>query len=258
MTRSYDDLVAEAAASSVDGWDFAWLDGRATEERPSWGYQGLLAEHLGRASAALDVQTGGGEVLAGAVDRAAATPTVLAATESWPPNVALASARLTPLGGVVVAAPDEPPLPFADRTFDLVSSRHPVRPWWAEIARVLAPGGLYVAQHIGPESGFELIEWFVGPLSPSSRAARHPDGDRAGAEAAGLEVVDLRSERLRLELHDVGAVVHLLRKVVWWVPDFTVDRYAARLRSLHERIEAEGPFVAHSSRTLVVARRPAG
>ncbi|MFH8471593.1 hypothetical protein [Streptomyces sp. NPDC018000] len=33
----FDALVAEAAVS-VDGWDFSWLDGRATEQRPSWGY----------------------------------------------------------------------------------------------------------------------------------------------------------------------------------------------------------------------------
>ncbi len=62
MTRSFDDLIAEAESVSVDGWDFSWLEGRATEQRPSWGYQRLMAERLGRVSAALDIQTGGGEV----------------------------------------------------------------------------------------------------------------------------------------------------------------------------------------------------
>ncbi|WP_228556712.1 hypothetical protein [Myxococcus sp. AB025B] len=38
MSRSYEDLEAEAASVSVEGWDFSWLDGRATEQRPSWGY----------------------------------------------------------------------------------------------------------------------------------------------------------------------------------------------------------------------------
>lgn len=61
----------------------------------------------------------------------------------------------------------------------------------------------------------------------------------------------------RVEFHDIAAVVHFLRKVVWMVPDFTVDRYEEQLRSLHERIESEGPFVAHSTRHLVDARRPA-
>ncbi|EPD91065.1 hypothetical protein HMPREF1486_05452 [Streptomyces sp. HPH0547] len=34
MARSFDDLVAEAASVSVDGWDFSWLEGRATESAP--------------------------------------------------------------------------------------------------------------------------------------------------------------------------------------------------------------------------------
>jgi len=92
MERSFDDVVAEAAAADVSGWDFSWLDGRATEERPSWGYQRLLGERLATTAAALDIQTGGGEVLAGALDLAGRTPRVQVATESWPPNLAKASA----------------------------------------------------------------------------------------------------------------------------------------------------------------------
>ena len=75
-----EDLVAEADSVSVDGWDFSWLDGRATEDRPSWGYQGLLRRRLGEVSAALDLHTGGGEVLAGA----GPFPPTMAAAESWP------------------------------------------------------------------------------------------------------------------------------------------------------------------------------
>ncbi|MEV0087618.1 methyltransferase domain-containing protein [Saccharopolyspora sp. NPDC050642] len=252
-TSSFEELVAEASAAPVDGWDFSWLDGRATEQRPSWGYQRLLGDRLGAASAALDVQTGGGEVLAGAGN----FPAVMAATESWPPNVARATELLHPLGAVVVAARDEPPLPFADAAFDLVTSRHPATVWWTEIARVLRPGGTYFAQHVGPETVFELVEFFLGPLSEDIRHKRHPDVERAEAEAAGLDVVDARLERLRMEFFDVGAVIYFLRKVIWTVPDFTVDRYRDRLRELHERIQREGPFIAHSTRVLVEARKPA-
>ena len=80
----------------------------------------------------------------------------------------------------------------------------------------------------------------------------------ARAEAAGLEVLDLRQEALRVEFHDIGAVVHFLRKVVWIVPGFTVDAYRDRLADLHAFIERHGPFVAHSQRLLIEARRPAG
>ncbi|MFC6148434.1 class I SAM-dependent methyltransferase [Mumia xiangluensis] len=249
--RSYDELVAEAAAADVAGWDFSWLSGRASEQRPSWGYQRLMSDRWATATAALDVQTGGGEVLAGA-ER---FPSVAVATESWPPNLAKATRLLHPRGVVVVADPDEPPLPFADGAFDLVTSRHPATIWWGEIARVLAPGGTYLAQHVGPESVFELAEELLGPLGPQHRRGRHPDDEAAAAEAAGLEIADLRTERLRMEFDDVGAIVYFLRKVIWIVPGFTVGQYADDLRRLHEQIASDGPFVAHSTRTLVEARR---
>ncbi|WP_049579777.1 class I SAM-dependent methyltransferase [Nocardiopsis sp. SBT366] len=252
MSRDFQDLLDEAAAEPTEGWDFSWFEGRATEQRPSWGYQRLMGERMARATAALDIQTGGGEVLAGVPTH----PPLTVATEGWPPNVPAATRLLHPRGVAVVADPDEPPLPFADAAFDLVVCRHPVTVWWDEIARVLAPGGTYLAQHVGPSSVFELVEYFLGPQPPETRGARHPEHDRAGAEAAGLEVVDLRSERLRMEFHDVGAVAYFLRKVVWMVPGFTVHSHRDRLRELHEQIEERGPFVAHSSRHLIEARRP--
>ncbi|MFD0899719.1 class I SAM-dependent methyltransferase [Actinomadura sediminis] len=251
--REFDDLVAEAEAAPVEGWDFSWFEGRATEERPSWGYQRSMSARLAGVDAALDVQTGGGEVLAGAES----FPRTMVATEGWPPNVARATRLLHPRGVVVVADPDEPPLPFADGAFDLVTSRHPATVWWDEIARVLRPGGTYFAQHVGPGTVWELVEYFLGP-QPDAKRRRHPDVERADAEAAGLKVVDLRMERLRMEFFDVGAVVHFLRKVVWTVPGFTVEKYRERLRELDAGIRAEGPFVAHSTRALFEARKPGG
>lgn len=251
MTSDVDALLAEGERADVSGWDFSWLDGRASEERPPWGYARVLAERLARAEASLDIQTGGGEVLA----EASVFPPTAVATESWPPNLARATSRLHPRGVVVVADADEPPLPFADGAFDLVTSRHPASIWWDEIARVLRPGGSYLAQHVGPASAFELIEFFLGP-QPAARLERDPAGEASAARAAGLDVVDLRTARLRIEIRDVAAVVYLLRKVVWWVPGFTVERYRARLHELDAQIRAEGPFVAHSTRHLIEARKP--
>ena len=163
--RSFDDLVAEAAQVSVDGWDFSWLSGRATEERPVWGYARNVTERLGRARASLDLQTGGGEVLAEALR----FPRVAVATEAWAPNLAVATERLHPLGVAVVRHDGTSPLPFADDSFDLVTSRHPISTDWAEIARVLMPGGTYYSQQVGPASMVELSEAFLGPLPDAHR-----------------------------------------------------------------------------------------
>nr|WP_158868251.1 class I SAM-dependent methyltransferase [Leifsonia sp. AG29] len=247
----FDELIEAGEAADISGWDFSWLEGRATEERPPWGYARLLAERLATAHASLDVQTGGGEVLAGA----ARFPPTAVATESWPPNLEKATRLLHPRGVVVVADPDEPPLPFAEGAFDLVTSRHPATIWWEELFRVLRPGGTYFAQHVGPASAFELIEFFLGPL-PEARLGRHHDAEVGAARRAGFELADLRTARTRIELFDIAAVVYLLRKVIWWVPGFTVEAYRDKLRELDALIRRDGVFVAHSSRHLLELRKP--
>jgi SAM-dependent methyltransferase len=228
-----------------------WFDGRATEERPAWGYAGLLAGRMATARAALDVQTGGGEVLA----TIPTAPPVLAATESWPPNIAVARRNLGALGASVVEVADTDAWPFPDDSFDLVVSRHPTVVLWSEIARVLQPGGTYFSQQVGAGSNHELIDYLMGP---------QPIGQGRGtalavaeAGAAGLTVLDLREQPCRVEFFDIGAVVHFLRKVLWTVPGFTVEGYRDRLAALHEHIRLNGSFVAHSHRFLIEARKPA-
>lgn len=243
--RSFDDLVTEAVAADIDGWGFAWLDGRAIEERPPWGYARELGRRLAAARSALDIDTGGGEVLA----EAPVLPPAIYATESWPPNVERARNRLSGRGATVVQTTPGGPLPFPDRSFDLVTARHPVHPDWTEIHRVLTDGGHYFAQHVGPGSAFELIERFLGP-QPGQRTQRDPAQEAAGAEAAGLTVANLRTARCRMEFSDIGAVVWILRKCVWWVPDFSVDRYRDTLVELDREMRAGHPFVAFSTRHL--------
>ncbi|SDX01161.1 Methyltransferase domain-containing protein [Arthrobacter sp. cf158] len=247
--RDFETLVAEAVEADVNGWGFDWLEGRAAEERPPWGFATLLASRLTTVGSALDLDTGGGEVLS----EATAFPGRMVATEGWPPNARRARDLLGPRG-VDIVETEGPALPFPDGSFELVTARHPVRPDWNEIHRVLAPGGHYFAQHVGAASAFELIEYFLGPL-PEQRKGRDARAEAAAAEAAGLTVVDLRIARCRMEFFDVGAVVWILRKCVWWVPDFTAERYGGKLRELDAQMRAGRPFVAHSTRHLIEARR---
>lgn len=250
---SLDELLAEGESADITGWDFGWLARRASEERPRWGYARLLAERLAGASAVLDVQTGGAEVLAEAASSHRRPPVLLAATESWPPNAALAAAALRPLGGAVVRAADAGALPFRDGTFSLVVSRHPTLTAWDEIARVLRPGGSYFSQQVGAGSNRELIDYLMGPQPVSqSRSARRA---AANARSAGLTVTDLREQTLRVTFSDVGAVVYFLRKVLWTVPGFSVAGYREPLARLHQKITAEGQFTCWSRRFLIEARR---
>ena len=250
MNRSFDDLVREAESEPIEGWDFTWLDGRAIEDRPAWRYAELVAARSDAARRMLDVECGTAERIT-AIPR---LPALTVATEGWLPNIDAAARNLRSRGAHLVIAPGGAnALPFVDGSFDLVTSRHPVETNWSEIARVLEPGGTYLSQQVGPATLRELRE-SLGERLPD-RSERDPERARTAAMSAGLEVLDLRSERPATVFFDIGAVVYFLRLVVWIVPDFSVERYRERLLALHERIEAEGRFVAHAARFLIEAKK---
>lgn len=246
-------LVHEAEVAPIEGWDFGWLDGRAIEERPSWHYSDRVAERAAIVGTLLEIQAGVGRM----IGKLPSLPSLTVATEGFPASVALAAPRLQARGVHLVATSQtRPGLPFADDTFELVISRHPIEPWWDEIARVLQPGGSYLAQHVGPHSLRSLSEFLMGALPQESR--RHPDVERRAAEDAGLVVKMMEIERPRTVFFDIGAVVYFLRLVPWIVPGFSVAKYRDALRDLHDVIQLDGCFETPASRVLVDAAKPLG
>ena len=249
---SFDELVDQAERAPADQWDFSWLDGRADEDRPSWRYFDRVAERAADARRLLDVQCGTGRMLGDLPS----LPPVAVGVDGWLPSIAAAAPRLRRRGATPVLTSNETgALPFASGTFDLVTSRHPVRVRWDEIARVLEPGGTYLAQHVGPHSMRELIERFTpGPVPATSE--RDPQVERRAAEAAGLVIREIRHERPPVAFYDIGAVVYFLRLVVWTVPGFRVADHRDALLALHEEIERDGAFRTSSSRVLFHAKKP--
>jgi SAM-dependent methyltransferase len=235
-------LVAAAAEVPLHGWDFGWLDGRAVTAEPSWHYPDLARELLRDAGTVLDIDTGGGELLASLDPPAGRTW----AAEGWPPNVPVAAERLGPLGVEVVGTEE---LPFEDGQFSVVLNRHG-RFDGAGLARVLADGGVLLTQQVGSDDCVELNRALGARVSD-----QHWNLDVAteALTAAGLDVVDAREEWPLLRFHDIGAVVYQLRMVPWQIKDFTVERYDAALRRLHARIEAEGSLAVRTHRFLIRA-----
>jgi SAM-dependent methyltransferase len=255
----YDELIAQGLRAPLVGWNFDWLSGRATEERPTWGFSSRARSALAAASTALDIDTGGGEVLA----YIARFPRAMVATEAWLPNVGLARERLEPLGVRVVQTSDAPALPFRSECFDLVLNRHGLRGrsasteadvWWKEVARVLRPGGRFLSQQVGGR-GMQELRSAMGLTPIASQQPWDARMARTVIGRSGFVVTEAREEFPRTVFFDVGAIVYYLRMVIWTVPGFTVDTHDAHLRRVHERIQVEGSFVTYSHRILVEARK---
>ncbi|GAA1367469.1 class I SAM-dependent methyltransferase [Catellatospora chokoriensis] len=245
---TFRELVDAAVDTAIEGWDFGVLDGRYVQGAPSWDYRGLVGQPLRSATALLDLCTGGGEFLSSL----APLPPVTAATEAYPPNVLVARRRLGPLGIQVADVSADPGrLPFGDGVFDLVLSRHGAYVP-AEVRRVLAPGGLFVTQQVG---GRDLAE-LNAALDAPPHTFRTWDLDTAARELErdGFTVADRREELVGGVLHDIGAVVLLLRLTPWQIPDFDPTVYETRLRVLHDRLAAGATLRVHSHRFLLTAR----
>lgn len=261
MTADFDALLAEALAAPVDGWDFARFGDRLRTTHPPWDYWAMAAELSADATAMLDMGTGGGELLAAFPGR---RPPLTVATESWPPNVAVAAGRLRPLGVAVVhseGAPDNDAqaaaeqrgrLPFRDGAFSLVLDRHEsFNPH--EVARVLAPGGTFLTQQVDWAFG-DLHELLGVPWS-GPRPVRL-ELLRAQVAAAGLRVEAAEEAIVVQTFADVGVLGWYLRQVPWAVESVDVRRDVGRLLGVHERMRSEGPAIIRMKQFFLRAIKP--
>ena len=254
--ESYDELVADALAAPFRGWDFSYLEGRVQDCEIPWSYDELARAEIAPSTRLLDLDTGGGETLAGVLApmlESGRRPAHVVATEAWLPNLPIARERLQLLGITVRQSTSGDPLPADDGEFDLVLNRHGgCAP--AELRRVLASGGVYLTQGVGRRNDIELNVVLDGPPPGYSESASL-DHAVATLEQHGFEIVEAEETFAEFGFRDIGAVVFHLSAVSWQIPGFDVTTYDRRLRELDARIRTEGPFVVRHHRTMVKAIR---
>jgi SAM-dependent methyltransferase len=237
-----EELLAEAADRPLVGWDFSWLGDRLRTDPPAWDFAALIADRARRSPNLVDLDTGGGEWLSTLPARAPVT----LATESYAPNVPVAAAQLRPLGVPVVqyeAAPDNVDqvpggrtgrLPFRSGSLHLVCDRH-ASFHAGELARVLAPGGLFCTQQVGAGFGDGARRLLGLPVPAGARPAWSLRFAAAQLRAAGLTVLRGAAGHARLTFADVGALSWYLRMNPWLVEELPVRAGWELLLDLHER-----------------------
>jgi SAM-dependent methyltransferase len=246
------DLIALWKAEEqkpFSGWDFSYLDGKMSMEHPPWSYPALAAELMHRHSSLLDMGTGGGEVL---LQLKKDWPSKVTATEAYPPNQKLARQQLAPYGVKMVDVLREADLtPFADGEFDLVINRH-TGFQAAEVARILAPGGVFLTQQVHGLSSLEILSCFgAEPQYPEAT----PEYYVPGLKAAHLKVNALREWLGKMSFIDVGALVYYLKATPWVVDGFSVETHSKYLLSLQQRLEKGGSLTFGVRRYLIEAQR---
>lgn len=248
--QSYEALVTAALQAPFAGWNFDYLKTRVRDCVLPWSYEDLARAGIANASKVLDLNTGGGELLATLVP---GHRSIVVATESWPPNVSVARRLLEPLGVELRPSPDGSPLPAASGEFGLVLNRHGAADP-DELRRALHVGGTYLMQGVGRFNDIELNTALGGP-APDYRETATLDHDATELTGAGLEVVDSGEAFAEYSFLDVGAVVYHLTAVPWQVPGFDVSTYDNPLRQLDDQIRRHGEFIVRHHRYFIKARR---
>lgn len=249
--QPFEDLVRGAVQAPFVGWNFDYLHGRVRECDLPWSYEDLARAEISSSCRVLDLNTGGGEVFADLLQ--GETPIVAVATESWPPNVAVARQRLEPMGIEIRPSQESACLPGSDAEFTLVLNRHGAGDP-NEIRRVLAAQGVYLVQRVGRFNDIELNAALGGP-PPDARDTATLDHDADELVRAGLRVVECGEVFAEYGFLDVGAVVYHLKAVPWQVPGFDAKGYDDALRRLDRQIRQEEEFVVRHHRYFIKACR---
>ena len=242
---------SEESIAHIHGWDFSHIEGRYTEgaEIP-WNYRNIIEEYLKSEMKLLDIDTGGGEFLLDLNH----PPENTAATENYPPNVALCTDILIPKGIDFRPADGNGPLPFGNDSFDIVIDRH--GDFNADaIYRVLRPGGLFITQQVGAENDRELVKLLCGD-TPLPFPEQYLSVASGKFRNVGFDILDGRECFTPIRFYDVGALVWFAKIIEWEFPGFCVEDSLDRLFEAQSMLIEKGCVEGQTHRFLLVARKP--
>ena len=252
MQKLIEQWKKEESVAHIHGWDFSHINDRYRETTDfGWDYKATVLRYLSPEKRLLDLDTGGGEFLL----TLGHPPKNLAATEGYPPNVALCKNELLPLGIDFKEADCGKYLPFDDESFDIVINRHGDLNE-KEIFRVLKKGGLFITQQVGAENDRELVDLLMPKKLPLPFPEQYLSVTADKFKNSGFEIVDGKETFGSIRFFDVGALVWFARIIEWEFIDFSVDTCLDGLMAAQKTVDEKGSVEGRTHRFMLVAKKP--
>jgi SAM-dependent methyltransferase len=144
-------------------------------------------------------------------------------------------------------------VPAPDASFSVVLDRQaPLFP--DEIDRVLAPGGVFITQQVGPQNAraiYAAFEEARGPLPqwPGELLLPHT---AEKLKSKGFTVIDRQEYDVPYIFENAESLLHWLQSVP---PDFDIDRDAATVLEVLDRLGTPHGIVTNEHRELLVMQK---
>lgn len=244
--------LQEEHLAHIHGWDFSHISGRSEQENClPWDYKETINHYRSPQQKLLDIDTGGAEFLL-----SLGHPYEnLAATENYPPNVALCKEKLLPLGIEFKEADSHnDKLPFDDHTFDLVINRHGgFRP--EEVYRVLKPKGIFITQQVGAENDRDLVKLLLQEVPPLAFPNQYLHYVEKSLTQVGFTTLESMETFAPIKFYDVGALVWFARVIAWEFPGFSVKQCLPNLYHAQRILEEHGVIEGRTHRFFLVVQK---
>lgn len=252
-TPSIDELKVIAARTKLwRGWDLLGVKTRRAQV--PWQFTKIAREHLNGRETVLDMGCGDGKVLAQLADNFIRGFGVDISKERI--DDARHSLPIKLRNRVRFTRASSHKVPAPDAAFQVVLSRHaPLFP--AEIHRVLASGGYFISQQIGPENTRAIVAAFTQARGP---IASWPEEMLLPNTLQTLAALGYRT--LRQDTYDVAYVFADVASLVYWlqkVPipqDFDIDRDSETVLEILDRLGTPNGIVTNEHRQLLVMQKP--
>lgn len=243
------EFYVNESKTKFEGWNFSYISGRLIDSPLPWNYRAIIIPYVMKSTYLLDIGTGGGEFLSHLP-----YPKLTFATESYEPNVKVATERLKLLGIQVQQIYSDSELPFENNVFDLIIDRHESYDV-SEVGRVLKPETYFITQQVGRNDGLEINKELQAGFPEDDDPNWSLDFIVKQLEKENFTIIDAKEAKVVSRVYDIGALIYYLKAIPWQVPKFSVENYLPELMKLHSRMQLEGYFDYTSERLFVIAKK---